>query len=240
MFINAFTFIIMRRIALFIITLVSMLPTMAQTRLTESLVYQRLISRQTQSGYTEGTPWTNADKYVNTVTVFGYGPGCFTGGGCFGFMMDMMEFASNYEYNIEKIEASYNDLPKIHVGDGIRVLNNAHSVVVLEVAGDGHTVTVCEANYNYSVHWGRVIDLSSSSSGVTYIASFWPNVPTDIDDNDMAAGTRDVTILSLSGVTMVSARNTGKLVHELLGGLPKGYYVVKEGSKTYKVFNKGE
>ena len=153
MFINAFTFIIMRRITLLIVALVSMLPTMAQTRLTESVVYQRLISRQTQSGYTEGTPWTNADKYVNTVTMFGYGPGRFTGGGCFGFMMDMMEFASNYEYNIEKIEASYNDLPKIHVGDGVRVNNDTHSVVVLEVAGDGHTVTVCEANFNYSVQW---------------------------------------------------------------------------------------
>ena len=52
-------------------------------------------------------------------------------------MMDMMEFCSGYEYPIERIEASYNNLPVIRVGDGIRINNDTHSVVVIKVEKTG-------------------------------------------------------------------------------------------------------
>lgn len=227
----------MRKFTLLFFVLVSVLSANAQA-LTEEIVYQRLIARKSDPKYAEGAPWDNSYKYTNTVKFMGYKPGNCKGSGCFAFMMDMMEYCSNYGYEVEKINASYNNLPKIRVGDGVRVKNDTHSVVVLEVAADGHTITVVEGNYNYSVHWGRVIDLSNSSAGVTYITSFWPNVASGILSREMTPTTRDVTIFSLSGVQLKSVPQTEMSVSELLNGLPKGHFIVKEGSKTYKVFNR--
>lgn len=227
----------MKRTTLLFFVLVSVLPENAQETLTESIVYERLMARQSQTGYTEGTPWDNSNSYVNTVTFFGYAAGWYTGLGCFGFMMDMMEYCSNYEYAIEKIDATYDNLPEIRVGDGLRIRNNAHSVVVLEVADDGHTVTVAEGNFNHSVHWGRKLDLADPSIGITYIASFWPNVPIGTGIGEMAIQSRDVTIVSLSGTQLKNISQTNRSVRELLSDLPRGYYIVKEGSKSYKIFN---
>jgi hypothetical protein len=227
----------MKKFTLLFIVLTTVLSSNAQESLTESIVYNRLIARKTQTGYIEGTAWDNSHKYVNTVKFFGYPAGCYTGNGCFGFMMDMMEYCSNYEYAIEKIDATYENLPKIRVGDGVRVKNDTHSVIVLEVADDGHTVTVAEGNYGSAVHWGRKIDLANPSSGVVYIASFWPNVSISTGVSDMDIQTRDVTILSLSGTQLKNVTQTSRSVRALLSDLPKGCYIVKEGSKTYKIFN---
>lgn len=95
-----------RKILLSLIFAVSVLPTVAQTPLNETDVYNRLMSRKTQTGYTEGTPWDNSHLYKNKVVFDGYSPGCYTGAGCFGFMMDMMEYASNYEYPIRIIKGT--------------------------------------------------------------------------------------------------------------------------------------
>ena len=143
----------LHRIIISLIVVTAFLPSLAQTPLNEQEVYERLMERQYMEGYLEGTPWDNSHTYYNTVVFDGYNPGWYGGGGCFAFMMDMMEYASNYEYPIRIINGSYDNLPKIHVGDGVRVMNDCHSVVVLEV--DGTTVTVAEGNFNSSVHWGR-------------------------------------------------------------------------------------
>lgn len=226
----------MKRFTLFLFAIASVLSSSAQT-LTEELVYQRLMARKNAAKYAEGAPWTNDTKYTNTVWFMGKQPGYWRASGCFALKVDMMEYCSNYEYAVERIEASYNNLPKLHVGDGVRIKNDTHSVVVLEVAADGHTVTVVEGNYNSSVHWGRVIDLANSSTGIAYVCSFWPNVYLGIGRNEMDPTTRDITIFSLSGVQLKNVPQTEMSVSELLNGLPKGHYIVKEGSKTYKVFN---
>ena len=138
------------------------------------------------AGYSEGTPWTNDipyrrdDPYLNRVEFDGWPAGCYGGVGCFGFMMDMMEYASNYEYPIRLIYGTYDNLPEIRVGDGIRLDNNGHSVVVLEVHPDGHTVTVAEGNFNSTVHWGRIIDLADPNNGFYYLATFWPEQEPDL------------------------------------------------------------
>ena len=154
-------------------------------------------------------------------------------------MMDMMEYASNYEYPIRKIEGSYDNLPKIHVGDGVRVMNDCHSVVVLEV--DGTTVTVAEGNFNSSVHWGRTIDLANPAEGFTYIATFWPEVSntiaTGITDNDIDSPIGDLCIYNLNGTLMKRIPQTGVTIKSVLSELPKGFYIVKEATKTYKVYN---
>ena len=230
-----------RKILVSLIVAVSVLPMVAQTPLNETDVYNRLMSRKTQEGYTEGTPWDNSHLYYNKVVFDGYKPGCYTGGGCFGFMMDMMEYASNYEYPIRKVEGTYDNLPEIHVGDGVRFEGDyiLHAVVVLKV--NGSSVTVAEGNFNSSVHWGRVIDLSDEYNCFKYIFTFWPEVSnaisTGITDNDNDSPTRDLRIYSLNGVLVKSISQTGLSVKTVLQELPKGFYVVKEATKTYKVYN---
>lgn len=175
-----------RALVVLIMASVSILTSLAQTPLNETDVYNRLMERQYMAGYSEGTPWTNDipyrrdDPYLNHVEFDGWPAGCYGGVGCFGFMMDMMEYASNYEYPIRLIYGTYDNLPEIRVGDGIRLDNNGHSVVVLEVHPDGHTVTVAEGNFNSTVHWGRIIDLADPNNGFYYLATFWPEQEPDL------------------------------------------------------------
>lgn len=229
----------LHRIIISLIVVASALPSLAQTPLNETEVYNRLISRKTTAGYTEGTSWTDANRYVNTVTFDGYPKGCYTGIACFAFMMDMMEYASNYEYPIRIVEGSYDNLPKIHVGDGLRMNNDGHSVVVLEV--NGTNVTVAEGNFNSSVHWGRKIDLADPFEGFTNVATFWPEVSdaisTGITDNDNYSPICDLYIYNLNGTLMKRIQQTGVSIKSVLSELPKGFYIVKEATKTYKVYN---
>jgi len=229
----------LHRIILSLIVVASVLPSWAQTPLNETEVYNRLISRKTTPGYTEGTPWDNSHIYTNTVVFDGCSPGCYRGGGCFGFMMDMMEYASNYEYPIRIVEGTYDRLPKIHVGDGVRVMNDCHSVVVLEVSGTN--VVVAEGNFNSSVHWERVIDLADPNEGFTNIATFWPEesntIATGITEHDIDSPIRDLCIYHLNGTLIKRIPQTGVSIKSVLSGLPKGFYIVKEATKTYKVYN---
>ena len=154
-------------------------------------------------------------------------------------MMDMMEYASNYEYPIRIVEGSYDNLPKIHVGDGLRMNNDGHSVVVLEV--NGTNVTVAEGNFNSSVHWGRKIDLADPNEGFTNIATFWPEesntISTGITEHDIDSPIRDLCIYHLNGTLIKRIPQTGVSIKSVLGELPKGFYIVKEATKTYKVYN---
>ena len=223
-----------------IIAVAFVLPAAAQSPLTEEIVQERLMQRRNMPGYQEGTKWDNSDEYVNTVEHRGYPPGYFTGLGCYGFMMDMMEYASNYEYPIRLVEATYDNLPEIHIGDGIRLYNDTHSVVVIEKSNDGRYVTVAEGNFNYSVHWGRIFDLSKPENGLSYILTFWPEdyFPTGVDNDERFANIRDIRVFSLTGTLVKRVTKTDMPVQAILGELPKGFYVVKEDTKTYKVYNK--
>lgn len=112
-------------------------------------------------------------------------------------------------------------------------------MVVLKV--NGTEVTVAEGNYNSSVHWGRTIDLSAPYNEFTYIATFWPEVSnaivTGITDNINDSPTRDLRIYSLNGVLVKSISQTGLSVKTVLQDLPKGFYIVKEATKSYKIYN---
>lgn len=222
-------------ILMFLLTLCQ--PFVAYAQLDESTVYERIMARQNMDGYREGMPWNNSNVYVNTVEFDGYPAGFYTGVACFAFMMDMMEYASNYEYPIRKIEGSYNNIPKIRVGDGVRVKNDGHSVVVLEV--DGSVIKVCEGNFNSSVHWGREIDLADPYVGFTYVATFWPDNTTGLAFNEFDVKVRDIYISNLSGMLVKEVSQTNQSTRTLLSDLPKGVYIVREGTKIYKVYNTG-
>lgn len=229
----------LHRIIISLIVVTAVLPSWAQKPLKEQEVYERLMSRKNMDGYKEGTPWDNSHHYYNKVVFDGYSRGNYGGGGCFAFMMDMMEYASNYEYPIRKVKGTYDNLPKIHVGDGLRMNNDGHSVVVLEV--NGTNVTVAEGNFNSSVHWGRKIDLADPFEGFTNVATFWPEVSdaisTGITDNDNYSPICDLYIYNLNGTLMKRIPQTGVSIKSVLSELPKGFYIVKEATKTYKVYN---
>ena len=43
----------------------------------------------------------------------------------------------------------------LRVGDHLRVSYGGHSVIVLGIESD--SITICEGNYNSSIHWGRTM-----------------------------------------------------------------------------------
>lgn len=229
----------LHRIIISLIVVASALPSLAQTPLNETEVYERLMSRKDMDGYREGTPWDNSHTYFNTVVIDGRKPGNYGGGGCHAFMIDMMEYASNYEYPIRIVEGSYDNLPKLHVGDGVRLYNNGHSVVVLKV--NGTEVTVAEGNFNGMVKWVETYDLAAPYMGFNYIATFWPEesntIATGITEHDIASPIRDLCIYHLNGTLIKRIPQTGESIKSVLSGLPKGFYIVKEATKTYKVYN---
>ena len=234
-----------RALVVLIMASVSILTSLAQTPLNETDVYNRLMERQYMAGYSEGTPWTNDipyrrdDPYLNHVEFDGWPAGCYGGVGCFGFMMDMMEYASNYEYPIRLIYGTYDNLPEIRVGDGIRLDNNGHSVVVLEVHPDGHTVTVAEGNFNSTVHWGRIIDLADPNNGFYYLATFWPEQepaePVTITIGESGYATfyySQSAYVIPDGVEAKAVENISGNILTLIpieGIIPAGYAVILEG-----------
>ncbi len=129
------------------------------SQLTDQAVYQILISFS--EPLPEGTYWTNDDFY---------GADWEGGYGCHGFAL-MLSDAAFGDLPVRQTK----DWDNIRVGDILRVNNDTHTVIVLGVNGDN--ITVAEANYNSSVHWGRVITRNSLKRGEgTYIESRWPEV----------------------------------------------------------------
>ncbi len=212
------------------------MPSPVWAQLDEAIVYERIMQRKNMAGYREGTRYTNDTKYVNTVEFNGYSAGCFIGSGCFGYMLDMMEYASEYKYPIRVIEASYNNIPEIHIGDGIRLNNDTHSVVVIgKSETDIGVITVTEANWNRSIHWGREIDLASYRTGLTWVATFWPDSFTGVSDSFACAEHCDIVISNSSGIVIKQIKQANLPFQQYLRGLPRGMYIVNVDKRTYKI-----
>ena len=109
-------------------------------------------------------PWTNDMTYVSKSIIPGV---VYTGGGCAAFAFELSDAAFG-----DLPAREHHSISDIRVGDIIRVKNDTHSVIVLEVHSDG--VIVAEGNYNYSVHWGRFISNSELGETLTYIWTRYP------------------------------------------------------------------
>ncbi|MCI9473057.1 MAG: S-layer homology domain-containing protein [Flavonifractor sp.] len=106
--------------------------------------YQAILAMKEQ--YPEGTPWTNDNHYAWNAGIYSGGYGCVA----FAFLLS---------------DAAFGDLPArmltefsfldVSVGDILRINDDTHSVVVLEVHDDH--VVIAEGNYNRSIHWGRTL-----------------------------------------------------------------------------------
>ncbi len=108
----------------------------------ERQVYEVIMAQK--AVFPEGMHWTN-DNY------YGWKGGTYIGGyGCAGFAFAVSDAAFG-----DVLATIHTDYSNIRVGDILRVDQDTHSVIVLEVRE--HSVIVAEGNYNSSIHWGREI-----------------------------------------------------------------------------------
>lgn len=110
---------------------------------TEKQAYDRMIALKNQ--YPEGTSWTNSNGYFwQGAPIQGYGCAAFA------FMLSDAAFGDRSAYRFDTI-----NYDALKVGDILRMNNDSHSVIILEKNADH--IVIAEGNYNFSVHWGRVI-----------------------------------------------------------------------------------
>ena len=112
--------------------------------------------------YPEGTTWTNENFYSWKGGIFDGGYGCAG----FAFMLSDAAFGSL------PARQYYSVSPDIKVGDILRINNNSHSVIVLEVNDTG--VVIAEGNYGGTVHWGRKLTWSAINSSLDYVITRYP------------------------------------------------------------------
>lgn len=169
------------------------------TILVPAEVYAAMIALREQDAYKEGTAWTNNEPYSDSKGYYHWKGGPIDGVnisavGCvaFAFILSDAAFGSLPARMYAEGEFAFED---IKVGDILRVNNDAHTVIVLEVSDAG--VVVAEGNistgdHKGKVHWGRAISkedvMRSTSHYITrypegYIA---PNDPTA--DESIGAG----------------------------------------------------
>lgn len=119
-----------------------------------SPVYDIILAQK--AVFPEGMHWTNDNYYE-------WKGGTYTGGfGCAGFAFAVSDAAFG-----DTKAVIHKDYTNIRVGDILRVDNDTHSVIVLEVRDN--SVIVAEGNYNASIHWGREIPKSQLVDPYSYI-----------------------------------------------------------------------
>jgi hypothetical protein len=114
-----------------------------------------------QSSYPHGMRWTNDNFYAWNGGIYSGGYGC----AAFAFILSDAAFGTlparmHYDFNA------------IKVGDIVRINNDTHFVVVMEI-GATH-FTLAEGNFNSSVHWGRTMTINAFRSAFTYVLTRHP------------------------------------------------------------------
>lgn len=113
----------------------------------EKEAYNKIIALE--SKYPDGTPWSNNNYYAWKGGTYSGGYGCAG----FAFMLSDAAFGS-------KKAVKHRNKSNIRVGDILRLNNDGHSVIVLEVREN--SVIVAEGNISINggtpqVLWGREI-----------------------------------------------------------------------------------
>lgn len=120
----------------------------------ERQVYDIIMAQK--AVFPEGMHWTN-DNY------YGWKGGTYIGGfGCAGFVFAVSDAAFG-----DTKAVVHKDYSNIRVGDILRVDNDTHSVIILEVKEN--SVIVAEGNYNSAIHWGREIPKAELIDPHSYI-----------------------------------------------------------------------
>lgn len=126
---------------------------------TGAQVYDAILAMQSE--YPEGMVWTNDNSYNWKGGIYSGGMGC----AAFAFAMSDAAFG-------ELPARVHTDYADIRVGDILRVNDNTHFVIVLEVFET--EVVVAEGNYNSTIHWGRRINRDELQGTGDYIMTRYP------------------------------------------------------------------
>lgn len=116
--------------------------TSTKSTLSDDEAYEKIIALQ--ASYPEGMLWTNDNSYHS---------GNRTGYGCAGFAFMVQDAV--FGKGAKKTTLTTLNWDDLRVGDHLRVLGGGHSVIILSI--DGDSITLCEGNYNSSIHWGRTM-----------------------------------------------------------------------------------
>ncbi len=159
------------------------------TELTPAGVYAAMTALKGQDAYKEGTAWTNDEPYSAAKGYYHWKGGALDGKnisavGCvaFAFILSDAAFGNLPARMYAAGGFSYED---IKVGDILRVNNDAHTVIVLEVSEAG--VVVAEGNistgdHKGKVHWGRTISRDGVMSGASHYITRYPEGYISPDD----------------------------------------------------------
>ena len=162
---------------------------------TPTEVYEAMTALKEQDGYREGTPWTNDEPYSDSKGYYHWKGGPLGGAnisavGCvaFAFILSDAAFGSLPARMYAEGEFTYED---IKIGDILRVSNDVHTVIVLEVTDAG--VVVAEGNISTGdhigkVHWGRTISKEEVMGNTSHYITRYPEgyiSPDDPTANDI-------------------------------------------------------
>ena len=159
---------------------------------TPAQVYAAMIALKDQEAYKEGTTWTDDEPYSDTKGYYRWKGGPLGGAnivavGCvaFAFILSDTAFGALPARMYTKGGFSYED---IKVGDILRVNNDTHTVIVLEVSDAG--VVVAEGNYSGKVHWERTMSKEDVMNNTSHYITRYPEgyvSPDDPTANDIIA-----------------------------------------------------
>lgn len=156
---------------------------------TPAEAYAAMIALKDQDAYKEGTAWTNEEPYSDSKGYYRWKGGPLGGTniaavGCvaFAFILSDEAFGSLPARMYAPGGFEYED---IKAGDILRVSNDAHTVIVLEVSDSG--VRVAEGNistgdHRGKVHWGRGISRAEVMSSTSHYITRYPENYTAPDD----------------------------------------------------------
>ncbi len=179
--------------------------------------YEEMVALKEE--YPEGMIWTNFTPYgsdgpLGDAYVWKGGKiyGASSGVGCmaFAFILSDAAFGSLPARAVTKGSFTFDD---VKVGDILRVRNNSHSVIVLQKSAAG--VVIAEANYNKTVHWGRVMS-KSEVLAADFIITRYPKGYAPLDDPDDEELVQDGTVGSLNW----TLTNAGVLTISGKGAIP--------------------
>lgn len=165
-------------------------------------VYASMIALKEREGYKEGTPWTDNEPYSDSKGYYRWKGGTLGGVnvvavGCvaFAFILSDEAFGALPARMYEAGSFTFED---IKIGDILRVNNDTHTVIVLEVNDAG--VVVAEGNistgdHKGKIHWGRAISKEVVMSNTSHYITRYPQnyiPPDDPTANDIIkSGTLD-------------------------------------------------
>ena len=155
--------------------------------LTPAKVYDAMIALKGWEDYREGREWTNDVPYSDA-NLYQWHGGTLDGVnisavGCVAFAFTLSD-ASFGELKARKYAQGAFTFEDIKVGDILRVREDAHTVIVLEVSDAG--VVVAEGNYNGTVHWERKISKDEVMKDTSHYITRYPEgyiVPDDPEAN---------------------------------------------------------